>query len=85
MTKHKNQFQLESISLGDDCYSDTLKEFPPDKERLDSIQNLVGLPISIILEEHEDSPYDGTWIAQNQAEDKASEAVATVLGLNFGG
>lgn len=55
------------------------------KELRAQIKGLVGLPISIVLEEPKDFPNQGTFFAKERAEDKASEIIAAYLGTTFGG
>ena len=87
MTKFKYLFNVEKIVLRKENFrSKSYKEdFLANKEYMKKVQSLKGLPITIILDENEDYPNEGTFIAKNRAEDKASEAVAIFFGVTFGG
>ena len=61
------------------------KEWLKDKEWMSVINKLIGFPISIILEDSKEFPNEGTFFAKSQAEDKASEIIATLMGTTFGG
>lgn len=86
MNKYRYQFRIEKINLREKNFKDDSdKEFLRDKELMGSINKLIGLPISILLEDSKEFPNEGTWFAQCLAEDKASEIIATLIGTTFGG
>lgn len=86
MNKYKYQFKIEKITLHEKHFKDaSRKEWLKDKEWMSSVNNLVGFPISITLEDSKEFPNEGTFFAKCQAEDKASEIIATLMGTTFGG
>jgi hypothetical protein len=87
MNKYKYQFKIEEINLREKNFNDKDygNELLEDKELMKSVMSYVGLPISIVLDDPEEFPNEGTVLAKNQAEDKASEIIATTLGITYGG
>lgn len=86
MNKYKYQFKIESIHIQEKNITDKgMKKWLTDRDLMSSVQKLVGLPISIIFEDSKEFLNEGTFFAKEQAEDKASEAIAILMGITFGG
>ena len=85
MNKYKYQFKVSKINLTEKHFKDEYKDFASDKDLLSLITKTVGTPITILIEDPEDFPNQGTFFAKHQAEDKASEIIATLMGITYGG
>jgi hypothetical protein len=87
MNKFKYTFKVKEVNTEQEALANEIKQLP-EKELLivkSKITELRDMQVSIILEDNVDFPNEGLFFAKVKAEDKASEAIATILGVTFGG
>jgi len=78
-------FTIDNISIEEKHFIEEsgAEHFVHD-DKLKHLQTtLRGLPISVVVDEHEGYPNRGARIAKSKAEIKASEVIAIALGLEY--
>ncbi len=86
MVIFRYEFQIDRVFLAEKHFRDkedlTLLK---DKAIRTELEELKGFPISILQKESEKDSFNGTLIAESRAKDKASEIIATMVGMRYGG